>query len=45
MTPDLYAAIRDEELATLRASAPDDRLAEAAGLLDALVLGTASTSS
>ena len=38
MTADVYTAIRDEELATLTASAPDYRWADAAGLLDELVL-------
>jgi hypothetical protein len=38
MTGELYWAIRDAELATLRASAPDARWTDAATLLDDLVL-------
>jgi malate synthase len=38
LTADRYAAIRDEELATLRAAAPHARWPEAAELLDELVL-------
>ncbi len=38
LTPDRYAAIRDEELATLRSAAPDAPWADAAALLDDLVL-------
>ncbi len=38
LTADRYAAIRDEELAELRSAAPDARWAEAAALLDELVL-------
>ena len=38
MTAELYTAIRDEELATLRSSAPDYRWTDAATLLDELVL-------
>ena len=38
MTADLYAAVRNAELATLRASAPDARWTDAAALLDDLVL-------
>jgi malate synthase len=37
-TRDRYEALRDEELATLRASMPDARWADAADLLDRLVL-------
>jgi malate synthase len=39
MTGALYGAIRDQELARLRSSAPDYRWTDAAGLLDDLVLG------
>jgi malate synthase len=39
MTGALYGAIRDEELARLRSSAPDYRWTDAAALLDDLVLG------
>jgi malate synthase len=39
MTGVLYGAIRDEELARLRSSAPDYRWTDAAALLDDLVLG------
>ena len=39
MTGELYAAARDLELDGLRASAPDYRWTDAAGLLDDLVLG------
>jgi malate synthase len=39
LTSDRYAAIRDEELATLRAALPDHAWADAAALLDGLVLG------
>ena len=38
LTPDRYATIRDEELAELRAASPDSPWAEAASLLDQLVL-------
>ena len=38
LTPDRYAAIRDEELATLREASPDAPWADAAALLDELVL-------
>jgi malate synthase len=38
LSADRYAAIRDEELASLRASAPDAPWDEAAALLDELVL-------
>jgi malate synthase len=38
MTADRYAAIRDEELATLRSSLPDFAWTDAAALLDELVL-------
>ena len=38
LTPDRYASIRDEELANLRALSPDAPWADAAGLLDGLVL-------
>jgi malate synthase len=38
LTADRYAAIRDEELAALRSTTPDAPWAEAAALLDALVL-------
>jgi malate synthase len=38
LTADRYAAIRDEELAALRAAAPGAPWAEAAALLDSLVL-------
>jgi len=38
LTPDRYAAIRDEELATLRSSLPDHPWTDAAALLDELVL-------
>jgi malate synthase len=38
LTPDRYAAIRDEELGTLRDAAPDAAWDEAAMLLDELVL-------
>ncbi|MDP9467943.1 MAG: malate synthase A [Chloroflexota bacterium] len=38
MSADLYSAIRDEELATLQASAPSYRWTDAVGLLDTLVL-------
>ena len=38
MTPDRYAAVRDEELAALRATTPDAPWSDAAVLLDALVL-------
>jgi malate synthase len=38
LTPDRYAAIRDEELATLRGAVPDAPWADAAALLDDLVL-------
>jgi malate synthase len=38
LSADRYVAIRDEELTTLRAAAPDARWAEAAELLDELVL-------
>jgi malate synthase len=37
-TPDRYATIRDEELATLRSAAPDAAWIDAAALLDELVL-------
>ncbi|MEP6469515.1 MAG: malate synthase A, partial [Chloroflexota bacterium] len=38
MSADLYAAIRDDEIGRLRASAPDFRWTDAAALLDDLVL-------
>ena len=38
MSPDLYASVRDAELGRLEASAPDYRWADAAALLDNLVL-------
>ena len=38
LTPDRYAAIRDEELASLRAASPDAPWSDAAALLDELVL-------
>jgi malate synthase len=38
LTPDRYAAIRDEELAKLRSARPDSPWADAASLLDNLVL-------
>jgi len=38
MTAGLYATVRDAELATIRASAPDARWTDAAALLDDLVL-------
>jgi malate synthase len=38
LTPDRYAAIRDEELAKLRSALPDSPWADAASLLDNLVL-------
>jgi malate synthase len=38
LTPDRYAAIRDEELASLRATSPDAPWTDAAALLDQLVL-------
>jgi malate synthase len=38
MSADLYTAVRDEELATLRSSAPDFRWTNASQLLDSLVL-------
>ncbi|HEX2765165.1 MAG TPA: malate synthase A [Candidatus Limnocylindria bacterium] len=38
LTPDRYAAIRDEELATLQSAAPNAPWADAAALLDELVL-------
>jgi malate synthase len=38
LTADRYAAIRDEELAALQSTTPDAPWAEAAALLDALVL-------
>jgi len=38
LTADRYAAIRDEELATLRAAAPDAPWIDASTLLDELVL-------
>jgi malate synthase len=38
VTAELYAGIRDAELATLRASVPDARWTDAAALLDDLVL-------
>jgi malate synthase len=38
MTADLYATIRDEELGALRSSAPSYRWADAAQLLDSLVV-------
>jgi malate synthase len=38
LTPDRYATIRDEELATLRAALPDAPWTDAVALLDALVL-------
>ncbi len=38
MTAELYASVRDAELARLRASAPDYRWTDAAALLDDLVL-------
>ena len=38
LTPDRYASIRDEELAALRSGAPDSPWADAAALLDELVL-------
>jgi malate synthase len=41
LTPDRYAAIRDDELASLRAAAPDAPWADAAALLDELVLSDA----
>ncbi len=39
LTPERYAAIRDEELATLRSALPDHAWEDAAALLDGLVLG------
>jgi malate synthase len=39
MTAGLYASVRDEVLERLRALVPDGRWADAAGLLDDLVLG------
>ncbi|MGZ8481314.1 MAG: malate synthase A [Candidatus Limnocylindria bacterium] len=39
LTPDRYAAIRDEELATLRVSLLNHAWSDAAALLDGLVLG------
>jgi malate synthase len=41
MTGELYAAVRDEELARLRTSAPGARWTDAAALLDDLVLADA----
>ena len=41
LTPDRYAAIRDEELASLRSAAPDAPWTDAAALLDELVLSDA----
>ncbi|HEX5578958.1 MAG TPA: malate synthase A [Candidatus Limnocylindria bacterium] len=41
MTAERYVAIRDDELARLRASAPDYRWTDAAALLDELVLSDA----
>jgi malate synthase len=38
MTSELYESVRDAELARLTASAPDFRWADAAALLDNLVL-------
>ena len=38
LTPDRYAAIRDEELAALRSAAPDAPWADASAVLDELVL-------
>ena len=38
LTPDRYATVRDEELATLRAALPDHPWTDATALLDALVL-------
>jgi hypothetical protein len=38
MTGELYAAVRDQELARLRTSAPGARWTDAAALLDDLVL-------
>jgi malate synthase len=38
LSPDRYAAIRDEELASLRSAAPDAPWTDAAALLDELVL-------
>jgi malate synthase len=38
LTPDRFAEIRDEELATLRSASPDFPWTDAAGLLDELVL-------
>jgi malate synthase len=38
LTPDRYAVIRDEELATSRATSPDAPWTDAAALLDGLVL-------
>ena len=38
LTPDRYATIRDEELEGLRSASPDAPWAEAADLLDELVL-------
>ena len=38
LTADRYAAIRDEELTSLRAAAPDAPWTDAAALLDELVL-------
>ena len=38
MSAELYAAVRDEELARLASEAPDYRWTDAAALLDDLVL-------
>jgi hypothetical protein len=38
MTADLYASLRDEELARLQSGGPSSRLTDAARILDALVL-------
>ncbi len=38
MSAELYASVRDAELAALRALAPDARWTDAASLLDELVL-------
>jgi malate synthase len=41
LTPDGYAAIRDDELARVRSTSPDARWTDAAALLDELVLSDA----
>jgi malate synthase len=43
MSAELYASIRDEEVVALRSAVPSSRWADAAGLLDQLVLSDAFT--